>query len=464
MSTLGKVLALLNVLGALGLGFVALLDYNKRQAWAYSVFRHELVLRGLPITDQELDTDQHPLVDRMSEETLQDLFKQAGANPVLTQVQEVERLKGQLDQRLQAVAASKPGQANLYARILLPLADAYLEREVMQVCRAHFATEQTVAALKARCRNALAEALTPPKVAVQDAPDRSFAEAFRLAFREQPGEPAEVFVTDLLREIPDDREKATRVNLDAEFDKAIEKQRKTLEDRYAAVFAEALGNAAGQPAGKPAAHDPQKAAVARLLFGLCPFLAEDAILTDPGRAQEKATLQGPTDRTLYQARLVETPTFKATVTRMYTVCGFRYSLNAIADRTAAIRRLSEYVLAAAAQERHQFMLDHAFIIDQIREQAALVQAEQRLVAENKDRLASADEVVKLRQTEIAQVEDELRQARAVTDAEIKTLREKSYEVLTLRQKIRDAITANEQGERRIRELEKQARDLDRRDR
>lgn len=463
MSTLGKILALLNVLGALGLTFVALLDYGKRQTWAYSVFRHEVVLRGLPVTDEELDEDKQPLVDRLSEETLEDVFKAVGATPVLTQVQEVERLKGLLDQKLQAAAASKAAQAHLYARILLPLADAYLEREQMQVCRAHFATEQTVAALKARCRNALAEAVTAPKAVTPDTPDRSFAEAFRLAFREQPGEPAEVFVTDLLRDIPDDREKAKAVNLDTEFDKAIEKQRKDLEERYNTVFAEALGNPRGQPAGKPPALAPQKVAIARLLFGLCPFLTEEAILTDPAKAQEKAALQGPADRVLYQTRLTETPTFKQAVSRVFTVCGLRHSLTSIAERSAVLRRLSEYVLAAAAQERQQFMLDHAFIIDQIREQAALVQAEQRLVAENKDRLASADEVVKLRKTEIGQVEEELRQARAVTDAEIKKLREQSYEVLTLRQKIRDAITANEKGEQRIRALEKQVRELDRRD-
>lgn len=462
MSTLGKVLAFLNILGTLALAFLAMLDYGKRQSWAYSVFRHEMVLRGLPINEQELDEDKAPLLERLNDETLQDLFRNVGGTPVPTQMKEVERIKTQLDNRLQAVAASKAAQAYVYARILLPLAGSYLEREQMLTCRAHFGTDQTLAALKARCRNALAEALRPAAVENPDVPDRSFAEAFRLAFRASPGESAELFVTDLLRSFPDDRDKARAVNLDLAFDAAVEKQRRELEDRYTVVFAEALGNAAPPVNVKPA-QDPQKGAIARVLFGLCSYLSEEAIASG-GDPAEKAALQGPPDRAAYQQRLVETPTFRRQVARVQTVCGLRYSLNAVAQRAAEVRRLTEYVAAAQTQERQQFALDHAAIIDRVREQAALVQAEQKLIAENKERLGSADEVIKLRKAEIGLVEEDLRKARLETDEEIKKLRDKSYEVLTLRQKIRDAITANEKGEQRIRELEKQTRTLDQRDR
>ena len=49
MSLFGKILALLNIFGALGLVYVSMLDYGKRQSWAYSYYRHELVLNGLPL-------------------------------------------------------------------------------------------------------------------------------------------------------------------------------------------------------------------------------------------------------------------------------------------------------------------------------------------------------------------------------------------------------------------------------
>ena len=42
---------------ACGVALVALfaMDYGKRQAWAYSVFRHDLLLQGLPLDDQEVN-------------------------------------------------------------------------------------------------------------------------------------------------------------------------------------------------------------------------------------------------------------------------------------------------------------------------------------------------------------------------------------------------------------------------
>ena len=50
MSLFGKILALLNIFGALALVYLAMMDYGKRQAWAYSYFRHELFYKGLPLT------------------------------------------------------------------------------------------------------------------------------------------------------------------------------------------------------------------------------------------------------------------------------------------------------------------------------------------------------------------------------------------------------------------------------
>src|SRR2546421_336080 len=52
MATLGKVLAVFNVLAAIGFLVVAGMDYNRRQSWAYSHFRHQLT-RDLQTLDDE---------------------------------------------------------------------------------------------------------------------------------------------------------------------------------------------------------------------------------------------------------------------------------------------------------------------------------------------------------------------------------------------------------------------------
>src|SRR5215471_11112220 len=57
MSMLGKVLACLNVLVAIALAVLVALDYGKRQAWAYSVFRHDLAVKGIPLNPEELGPD-----------------------------------------------------------------------------------------------------------------------------------------------------------------------------------------------------------------------------------------------------------------------------------------------------------------------------------------------------------------------------------------------------------------------
>jgi hypothetical protein len=323
------------------------------------------------------------------------------------------------------------------------LTDAYKEREQMLTCRAHFATQQSANALKTRCQESFQEAI---KVDAKADPteQRSFAEAFRLAFRARLGEPADLFVSDLLQALPEDRDKAKAVAFDAVYDATIEKHRKEMEDRYAAVFAEALGDAT--PQGAKPGLGTQKVAIARLLHGLCLFLSEGP--------------QAPADRTADQNALAASAAYRQNLNRVFVVCGVRAGLNAVAARAGDLVRLSDYVLASTTQERTQFITDHAGLIEQIREQAELVAMEQKLAAENTDRLAAAKQVVVERTAEIEKVEDELKKAREATDVEIRKLRDKSYEVLKLRQIIRDALADNAKGEALIREQEKKAATLD----
>jgi chromosome segregation ATPase len=107
MSLFGKILAILNVLAALAFGYLALLDYAKRQHWAYAVYRHDLRLQGLPVTDEQTDLQGYPLAANLDDRTLREVL---GGEPVTSQVKEVERVRGQLQAKINgpAIKVSNP--------------------------------------------------------------------------------------------------------------------------------------------------------------------------------------------------------------------------------------------------------------------------------------------------------------------------------------------------------------------
>ena len=456
MSLLGKILALLNIFGALGLVTVAMLDYGKRQSWAYSYYRHELVLEGLPlpIPPNERDPANSPIDDRITEALSGELFNDLGGSPVMTQTQEVERIQTLLDARLQA-AQGKPAQAHLLARILLPLADNYSEREQMFACRAYFGTDVGVKSLQKRCEDAYREAQRP---APDGQPEKSIGEAFRLAFHTQGGEPAEYFTLILLTKLLDKNGKPTGMKVDAAFDAAVEAQRASLEARYRQLFEDARGTSDKMKSDTPSSVFAQRAAVARLLFGVSPFLAQEEILADPEKGK---LLTGPSDRATYQAALLETEPYRLHIRRTYVVCGLKASLEAISERAAVLRSLSGYVQQSFGQERLQFLFDHAAIIEQLREQAAIVREEQSQIAGNQKKLSDYEQIVRLRQKELDDLSADLAKSREETTKEIAKLRDLSENVLGLRLRVRDAIRDNEFGERRIRELEQKILELER---
>lgn len=130
MSTLGKVLAILNVFAALALVCLAALDWGQRQVWTYAVFRHDLLLRGLPLDAEERDADGVAIADQLGNDTLTKLFAQAGGQPVKTQVEEVRRKYD--DFRRQMDAANEEGRAQKLREILLPVVRTGAERDALR--------------------------------------------------------------------------------------------------------------------------------------------------------------------------------------------------------------------------------------------------------------------------------------------------------------------------------------------
>ena len=123
MSLLGKILAVLNVLAAMGLVYLLALDMGQRQRWAYDYFLHDLFINGLPLDDKEQEGDIVK-VTRLNPPTSDLIFQKK--YPVQTQMEEVERVKEILRGSVDAAGGAKEQRL---ARILLPLATTLTERQ-----------------------------------------------------------------------------------------------------------------------------------------------------------------------------------------------------------------------------------------------------------------------------------------------------------------------------------------------
>ncbi len=458
MSLFGKILVVLNLLGAAGLVYVSSLDYAMRQSWAHAYVRGELILRGLPLDEKELDSSFQAAVERLSEADYSEMFRTVGGRPVQTQMQEFNAVKQRVDERVAKAGegineeARRVGQTLVYARVLLSLTDAYLEREQMLTIRWYYNSMDSFQQLKARCAAAVKQALLPGP---PDLPERPFYDAFRAAFNAQRGPSAEVFATLFLRNYPLNRQQAAQVNFEQAFAQAVEMQRAGLELR----FKEAVDNALERSSDG----ESKKQAIAHFLYGVAPFLAEESLATEGANAEDLGMIGNLSPLSAeYHRVLVNTKTYRDQISRMLVVCGLRATLMAITQRTSDLRRMNEYAQNSAAQEQQRFVNDHNFVISVIREQAALVKGEQMLINENKERLVGYDVVAKERKAEIAQLTEDYKQLRASTAEEAAKLRQKSQEVLELRLRIRQAIEATERGEERIRALENRIRLLDQR--
>ena len=128
MSLFGKILAFLNVLAAVAFFSLAAMDWGKRQAWAYDLYRHDLAIIGLPVNEDETDKDGVLRVEGLTQKTLQEMFQQVGGNPVKTQRQEVEAVRSRLQAKLEETDP-KETKLQKQAKFLLPLAQSASRRE-----------------------------------------------------------------------------------------------------------------------------------------------------------------------------------------------------------------------------------------------------------------------------------------------------------------------------------------------
>ena len=134
MGLLGKILAVLNVLAAVGFLVLAVMDYGKQRAWSTAIFQEDLLRDGLPVDATEQDADGEVISKKIGDYTKQQLM---GSNPVTTQLDEVTKRQSALDELIRQ-ADNEAAQRAKMEEILLPLATNFGDREAM---KKHIATD-----------------------------------------------------------------------------------------------------------------------------------------------------------------------------------------------------------------------------------------------------------------------------------------------------------------------------------
>ena len=135
MGLLGKILAILNVLAAIGFLVLAITDYGKQRAWSTAIFQEDLLQIGLPVDDTEKDFNGEVISKKIGAYTLQQLL--TGGKPVTTQLEEVTQRQTALNDSI-SQAGNEAEQRKKMAEILLPLATSFGDREAM---KHHIATD-----------------------------------------------------------------------------------------------------------------------------------------------------------------------------------------------------------------------------------------------------------------------------------------------------------------------------------
>jgi hypothetical protein len=421
MSLFGKILTVLNLLGAAALVYLAAVDYGVRQQWSYVVLRYDLMLQGIPLDSNQTDKRGIAIVDQLTDDTLQALFRNVGGNPSRTQLDEVAAVRSRIDGLVAAQQADPRAQSLLLANILMPFADTLLERDEYLAIQAHFRDDKTLEALKNRYQVALSEAKRPGATGE----DRTFESAFRLVVRAQGGVPSEAYTNWIAAKLP--RESSAPVNLGALFAEAIESQRQVMLKRLDTLFAAALTTAEqstsaaeDRPRNSPTS---QRAAIARLLLGLSNTLASN-----------------PEELLRYQ-------------TRVYVVCGIKTGLAAVSARAAALREIEAQISAAIDDERTQFLSDEFLLLEQARLLAARWREELASIEENTLNKNKQALTVKSRLADVEQAEAELKAAREETETTLKQLQQLTERVRLARLRGRDLLEQLSQREQVIRQLE-----------
>jgi hypothetical protein len=419
MSILGKVLVILNLIGVLAVAVLGAMDYGKRQAWTYAVFRAELMLRGLPLDKEkeERDTDALLILAKFHDETRKELFPQGKA--VDTQREEVERLQGEVKNQIQT-AGSNDKQMLVCAEVLLPFAQTNADRDRLLDIRTHLADEKAQAAYKAQLELAFRDAGTEPKAPRKE--KLTFREAFEESLYLQRGEITGPFVEALFALPKFD----ASANFDKSYAAAVENIGTSLRKEVEDLFTAALD--------KKVSSEQQKQRIARLLFGLAD--RRGAVPQADGKAPP------PGD-------LMENAEFK----RALTVCGVKAIVTAVQDQALAVAKMIPEIETERGIDRSVFALQHGRYVERIKDAALQIDIETAQLQSRQELTTAHEQELKKRRRDVKDTEDELAEARDKTAKWMTMLRDLADKLDAERLKFRDRRQDNQRLEREIRVLE-----------
>ena len=134
MSLFGKILAVFNVLAAIGFLVVAGLDYSQRSQWSYAHFRYQIALYGLPVGNDD-NTWRLPgrsIASDLTPNTLNDLYKGLqgpfAGNIHKTQLDELNWLQSKIEVEVNQAPDIDSRRAVL-AKYLVPIQKTGEDRE-----------------------------------------------------------------------------------------------------------------------------------------------------------------------------------------------------------------------------------------------------------------------------------------------------------------------------------------------
>ena len=475
MTWFGKTLAVLNIFGAVAFVVLGFMDFAKREAWAYANYVHDVAVNGLPLDDKVTDDRESLLLYDLSPTTKDEWFANSGGS-VATQVEEVNRVKGLVDAKIAALSNDPAKQTAEYARILQPFARHNAEREWLIGVRTYLATPDDAAKLNKRLHDAFPTAV---QAYLARPDDLTFPEAFTNACHALGGAPAQAFEQNLVTLLPAKPEKTfegalkdaqgAQVPKDAAPEEEARlralaflknlrddntatlrkttddptKTKDTLDDVYAQaltavhdqlkwqlddLFDEAQNGPKSLADPTKNIRDAQRQAIAHLLFNMV------EVLTD-----------GAGDKGVFSV-----PDYP----RFVSVVGLTSAIKEINDQAWLLQQLGEELQSARRRERGEFADAHRTLIADLQGRAVQLQYSMDLLDKKKQQLADEEAVVVKRRDDVKQAEDNLAEARAVTDKQMADLRAKSDKLHDMRIEGRDLLGDNLELERQIRELEK----------
>jgi hypothetical protein len=451
MSLLGKILTFVNVLAAIALAAVFMMDFSKRQAWSYANYVHDVAVAGLPLEADDQDSQGNMLFPDMAEETKQQWFGSTGG-VVSTQKEEIERVKKLLDAKIN----SAQGDPAAYARILLPLTTNNADREDLLAVMTYNATPEWAAQLKARLKAGFVKAVDDWQL---KGAELAFPQAFADACREQIGPASRVYEQAFIKRLPAAPEKTFEAALQKSlnqqppprpvaevfmqelrgdaakpfddafnevFTAAQQDVAAQLKTRYDQMFAEAI---AGKRAdGKALSADERRRVIAHLLINLA------EVLDDKATATEAAS--------------------DAAYNRVLAVVGLKNGVREINAQARALEADARVLAGETLRERSDFAAADRALIAQLQARADGLAEDKEQYRRAGDQLGEQNKIDGRRQADVDKAREELAAERGVTAKELKKLREMTQSLYDIRLKVREASSDNRQLEQKIRELEK----------